>query len=86
MVMRAFVKVLAAVVASGFLAATKATSAPVFNYPWCANYMTQPGAKNCGFTTLEQCNATVSGVGGFCAANPAYIPPAAPRLRPVRQG
>ena len=81
-----FIKPLAAVATFGLVAATEAVSAPVYNYPWCASYMTQPGAKNCGFATIEQCYATVSGIGGFCAANPAYIPPAAKRSRPVRQG
>ncbi len=55
-------------------AATRAEAATAFNYPWCANYMMQNGPKNCGFTTLAQCWQTVSGIGGYCAANPAYVP------------
>jgi hypothetical protein len=31
-------------------------------------------ATNCGFLTLEQCRASVSGVGGFCVPNPFYNP------------
>jgi Domain of unknown function (DUF4399) len=31
---------------------------------WCAAYSS--GAQNCGFSTFEQCRATVSGVGGSC--------------------
>ncbi len=27
------------------------------------------GASNCGFLTIEQCRATVSGIGGFCVPN-----------------
>jgi hypothetical protein len=40
--------------------------------PWCA-ILVEPdgGSKNCGFTTLEQCQATVQGVGGTCFQNPA---------------
>jgi hypothetical protein len=34
------------------------------------------GASNCGFSTFEQCLATVSGVGGSCGANPQYQGPA----------
>jgi hypothetical protein len=34
-------------------------------YPWCANYGS-PGGSNCGFSTHEQCMATVSGMGGSC--------------------
>jgi peptidoglycan hydrolase-like protein with peptidoglycan-binding domain len=31
---------------------------------WCANY--RAGGRNCGFATLAQCKAAISGVGGFC--------------------
>lgn len=41
-------------------------------YPWCAQYGTRGGGTNCGFSTLEQCQATVSGIGGFCRENPFY--------------
>jgi len=43
-------------------------------YRWCADYSSGHlgGASNCGFVTLEQCRATVSGVGGFCQPNPWY--------------
>ena len=55
-------------------ASAPAQAEPAFNYPWCAHYMMQNGPKNCGFTTLAQCWQTVSGIGGFCDANPAYVP------------
>jgi hypothetical protein len=32
------------------------------------------GASNCGFLTIEQCRASVSGVGGFCVRNQFYNP------------
>jgi hypothetical protein len=37
-------------------------------YPWCGQYSggSMGGGRNCGFVTLEQCRATVSGIGGFC--------------------
>lgn len=43
-------------------------------YPWCAVYSggMGGGGTNCGFSTIEQCRATVSGVGGFCQQNPFY--------------
>ena len=47
-------------------------------YPWCAVYgggQNGIGASNCGFDTIEQCRATVSGLGGFCAENPMYPGP-----------
>ena len=38
------------------------------NYPWCAQYgATFGGATNCGFTTFQQCLATLSGMGGLRA-------------------
>jgi hypothetical protein len=30
------------------------------------------GGRNCGFSTLEQRRATVSGIGGFCEPNLIY--------------
>jgi hypothetical protein len=45
-------------------------------YPWCAYYTFRDGdATNCGFVNRQQCLATVSGVGGYCAPNPRYNPP-----------
>lgn len=34
---------------------------------WCAYYRT--GSTNCGFSTLQQCRATISGIGGYCQPN-----------------
>lgn len=45
-------------------------------YRWCAQYSGRGGgATNCGFVTLEQCRATVSGIGGFCVPNQFYTGP-----------
>jgi Protein of unknown function (DUF3551) len=59
------------------------TPADAQNYPWCAYYSGRAlgGASNCGFTTFAQCQATVSGIGGFCEPNTQYQPPAGPRRR-----
>jgi hypothetical protein len=61
----------------GALAALVAFDAPSakaeVQYPWCAYYGrfgTQ--ATNCGFTSRQQCLATVSGIGGYCDRNPRY--------------
>jgi Protein of unknown function (DUF3551) len=53
------------------------TRAQAQNYPWCAQYGggDTDGGQNCGFTTLEQCMATVSGIGGSCVVNNLYVPP-----------
>jgi len=42
------------------------------NYPWCAQYGGTFGGSNCGFSTMQQCRATVSGVGGYCYRNPMF--------------
>jgi uncharacterized protein DUF3551 len=44
------------------------------DYPFCASYNDETGARNCGFETMQQCRAAVSGAGGFCGVNPAYRP------------
>ncbi len=44
-------------------------------YKWCAVLNMGDAAYNCGFVTLEQCQATVSGVGGFCELNQFYNEP-----------
>jgi hypothetical protein len=43
-------------------------------YPWCAQYGggDNGGGRNCGFSTLEQCRETVSGMGGSCEPNLFY--------------
>jgi hypothetical protein len=58
-------------------------------YPWCALYNAGRGggATNCYFMTLAQCQAAVSGVGGFCMVNqfydgkPVVTPGATPRKK-----
>ena len=49
--------------------------ASAVEYPWCAVYGEPMGAKNCGFSTLAQCRAAISGNGGYCEANPFYTGP-----------
>jgi hypothetical protein len=44
-------------------------------YKWCAVYSGGDmggGGSSCYFWTIEQCRASVSGVGGFCAVNNFY--------------
>jgi hypothetical protein len=59
-----------AVSALGLLTNIAPSNAEI-TYPWCAEYNADwGGGRNCGFTTWEQCRATVSGNDGFCALNP----------------
>ncbi len=68
--------------ALGILATAAMMSSPADaqNYPWCALYSGGGvgGGRNCGFTTFEQCLATVSGIGGSCLRNTQYEPPPGP--------
>ncbi|MGZ5804728.1 MAG: DUF3551 domain-containing protein [Xanthobacteraceae bacterium] len=75
----------AVLIAAVLVPSTSANAA--VNYPWCAHYMMQNGPKSCGFVTLAQCQATISGIGGFCDINPFYVPtrPATSRPRRSRQ-
>jgi hypothetical protein len=46
-------------------------------YPWCAEYAGgYGGGGNCGFSTIEQCRDTISGIGGLCVPNSFYTGPA----------
>jgi uncharacterized protein DUF3551 len=56
-------------------ASAHAYEMPYDPYPWCAVYGSRGGGgTNCGFLTIEQCRATVSGIGGFCEPNQFYNP------------
>jgi uncharacterized protein DUF3551 len=46
-------------------------------YRWCAEYGSGGGGggTNCYFVTLEQCQAAISGNGGFCRPNGFYTGP-----------
>jgi Protein of unknown function (DUF3551) len=63
-----------------------ASRAGAQNYPWCSNFADGAGT-NCGFPTLQQCQSTIAGSGGYCDHNNLYKPsvaaaPPAPRKPP----
>jgi len=64
------------IVVPATLSLTPAKALPYNPYPWCAEYSSGNGGggTNCGFLTIEQCRATVSGIGGFCTPNQFYNP------------
>jgi hypothetical protein len=73
--MRFGTKVMAAlVIVPAVLTQTPARALPCDNTRWCAEYAPSMGGTNCGFFTIEQCRATVSGIGGFCVPNQFYNP------------
>lgn len=53
-------------------------------YRWCAEYSGSDGSDgvNCGFDTLAQCRATISGIGGNCYENSAWP---GPRPKPKKR-
>jgi hypothetical protein len=58
-------------VAAAFAAdmqASRAVAYPI--YPWCAFYNVVGGASNCTFTSWQQCQQTIPGMGGYCYENP----------------
>ncbi len=69
--------------ATFFATAAIGSPAQAQNYPWCADYAGF-GSQNCGFTTIQQCQAALSGNGGFCNANTQYVSPAAPAASRAR--
>lgn len=74
--MKTFLLAIGVFVGAGLLS----TGAHAQNYPWCAIYSgNMGGARNCGFSTYQQCMAAVSGNGGYCALNNQYVPRRYPR-------
>jgi hypothetical protein len=76
--MRFETKVMAALVVVPVVLTQTPASAynlPYDPYPWCAQYSGDGGGgSNCGFLTIAQCRADVSGIGGFCVPNQFYNP------------
>jgi hypothetical protein len=52
-------------------------------YPWCAQYADIRAITECSFVTFEQCQASVSGIGGSCVQN-VRPPPGGPQPRDKR--
>ena len=77
--MRFVTKLIAALVLfPAVLTQTSANALPYDPYPWCAQYSGGDGRESCGFSTFEQCQATVGGRGAnFCRPsqynNPSYV-------------
>jgi uncharacterized protein DUF3551 len=70
--------------ALGLVATSISSAKAEISYPWCALYGDH-GMRNCGFSTLEQCRAAISGNGGYCEPNLMYRPAAeTPPYKPRR--
>ena len=42
------------------------------SYPWCSRLGDNTNVNNCYYTSKEQCQGTISGIGAFCFPNPYY--------------
>ncbi len=49
-----------------------ATTAKAQNAPYCMTGYEGGGTENCNFITLQECQATTSGIGASCVLNPYY--------------
>jgi hypothetical protein len=56
------------------IACAAAAPAQADPYRWCAQYAGYGGGgvESCYYVTLEQCRASVSGIGGWCRESPWY--------------
>ena len=66
------------------VASTLVGTASADPYRWCA-IGSVSGGTNCGFVTMEQCRASISGVGGVCEPKqivPTSLSPAAKAAAP----
>jgi Protein of unknown function (DUF3551) len=73
--MRTFALAFGALAVAAFLHPGSAAAQEATVYPWCAEE--DGGVESCSFTSFQQCQESVSGVGGFCSINPAYAEPRA---------
>jgi hypothetical protein len=75
-----------AVIAASFVFTHEARAQSTY-YPWCSRY--DAYSYNCGFKTWQQCQANISGMGGYCYQNPMPGPVeevrAGHKRRPKRQ-
>lgn len=58
------------IIASAFVLLGSASAHAAPDYPWCQRTTVTGGTPDCAFTSLDQCRASISGVGGDCIRNP----------------
>jgi hypothetical protein len=63
---------LAVIAVGALITSSVAAQAQGDPYRWCAEYGGRSGGTNCYFMTFGQCQAAVSGTGGYCRPNPFY--------------
>ena len=73
--MRTFAFALGALAVAALVHPGSAAAQDAKVYPWCANE--EGGVESCSFTTFQQCQETISGIGGSCSINPEAARPRA---------
>jgi hypothetical protein len=75
----------ASMLALAAIATPLATTGPAeaVEYPYCASGQ-WAGGGGCSYSTLDQCRASISGVGGSCVTNPRYAANPSAAMRPPR--
>jgi len=70
--MKEFLKIAAAPATALFALALVTTATPAAARPgeFCRNDYSSSGVRSCSFSTMEQCQAAVSGRNGFCERDP----------------
>jgi len=53
-----------------FAALSLSTTGALAGGSWCANFGTGHSGINCTFNSMQQCQATLSGLSGWCEPNP----------------
>jgi hypothetical protein len=61
------------------LSMSAATPSLAAGYPWCMSLPKTGDVRQCRFTSWEQCQATVNGLGVGCYQNPAWAYGQTPR-------
>ena len=70
--MRRFIIALGALAAMAGAGQLATPASAEIDYPYCRDRGGGEYNMRCDFTTLEQCQATASGLGGSCSLNPFY--------------
>jgi hypothetical protein len=71
--MRTMILAAASVVALTTAFGTVPAQAVGVRYPFCIQGNRYPGLSNCAYESYQQCQATASGIGQDCIANPYYV-------------
>ena len=58
--------------AAVIFASQSASAQSPYSYPWCAKLYLKSGERSCYYTSWQQCQTTLSGIGGYCFQSPYF--------------